>query len=244
MIYALGLSICCHLITLGVVFFAPEFVYKVINMLHKNKININTTQVAESADIIKNQKKENNITDNNSENINVSNIKSINHEDTTLITNEPIEENNKGNTSVEVQKVNKTLKHFIKQPKTENQMIEWFKDQNYKVSSGNGFHNITMHINKPAQSKPAIISISLDGTVAPSYQHRAALHKNIYGSTTTTGGRATVVNDGFTTSAFAKYEMGSWWIEIIHSFEWEVEKDSVKDIWLKAKKIRLINDGN
>lgn len=244
MIYAFGFSICCHLIIVGAIIFAPEYVKEILNRLHKNKQNINKTQVADRAKTIINQDKENKI-NNNSINKSIdSKNKNTNQEDSETKTNEQIKENDKGELNLEVQKVNTFVKQFIKQPQSEVQMLEWFKDQNYEVTTYHGNYNVTLHVKKPVPSEPTIISIDLDGTVIPSFPLNAAVLKNVYGSTATTGGRVTVVNDGFTTSAFAKYEMGSWWIDITHSFEWDVDKESIKDIWLKAKKIILINDSN
>lgn len=240
MIYALGFSICCHLIIVGAVIFAPEYVKKLLNKLHKNNKNINTTEVTDRTKIIVKQDNENEITDKSS----ISKNKNKNQEDRKKQTDEQLVENDKEELNLEVQKVNTFVKQLIKQPHSEVQMLEWFKDQKYKISTRQGIYHVTMHIKKPAQSEPTFININLDGTVVPSYQRNAATVKDICGSSTTIGGQGTVVNDGFTTSAFAKYEMGSWWIAITHSFEWDVERESIKEIWIKAKKIRLINDGN
>lgn len=125
-------------------------------------------------------------------------------------------------------------------PRNEREMLDWLKEHNYDVAHGQGFYRISWQMQKPTSSKPTAIVVRNDGKVVPQYGHTIVNR----GGASSMGGRATVINNGMTTSAIAKYENGSWGIEITRSFNWFPGRDSIKNVLFRAKKIKELNDEN
>ena len=126
-------------------------------------------------------------------------------------------------------------------PRNEREMLDWLKARNYDVAHEQGFYRISWQMQKPTSSKPTSIIIRKDGKVVPQYEHIVV---NRGGGAVSIGGRATVTTNGITTTAFAKYESGSWWIETTRSFYWSPGQDSIENVLSKAKKMKEVNDEN
>lgn len=128
-------------------------------------------------------------------------------------------------------------------PRTENEMLDWLKENNYTVTEEPGFHRIYWQHLKPVSPKPTAIVVNGDGTVVPQYSSHMVASR---GSIVSMGNNntSTVTNNGMTTTASTKYENGSWWIETIRSFDWNPRWDDINDVLSKAKKIKEMNDEN
>ena len=145
-----------------------------------------------------------------------------------------------GSTATTQNRKNPVPKREQSSPRNEREMLDWLKEHNYDVAHGQGFYRISWQMQKPTSSKPTAIVVRNDGKVVPQYGHTIVNR----GGASSMGGRATVINNGMTTSAIAKYENGSWGIEITRSFYWFPGRDSIENVWSKAKKIKEVNDEN
>ena len=123
-------------------------------------------------------------------------------------------------------------------PRNEGEMLDWLKAHNYDVRHEQGFYRISWHMQKPTSSKPTSIVVRNDGKVVPLYGHIAVING------VAAGRRVTVTTNGMTTTAFAKYENGSWWIQTTRSFYWSPGQDSIENVLSKAKKMKEVNDEN
>ena len=110
---------------------------------------------------------------------------------------------------------------------------------------------------KPSSDKPTVIVVSRDGKVSVRYEQTviyvddaAVLGQNVVvkgrnNSTVSVGRVSNYSNrNGLTNTASMKYENGYWWIVTTHSFNWYIGRDRIENVWLKAKKIKEINDEN
>ena len=121
-------------------------------------------------------------------------------------------------------------------------MLIWLEEHNYDVAYGQEFYRISWQMQKPTSSQPTAIIVRKDGTVVPQYGPNVVDSGD--GGAVSRFGRATVTNNGMTTTAFAKYENGSWWIETTRSFYWIPDQDNIENVLPKAKKIKAVNDEN
>ena len=125
-------------------------------------------------------------------------------------------------------------------PRTENEMLDWLKENNYTVTEEPGFYRIYWQHLKPVYPKPIAIVVNGDGTVVPQdSSHMVASRGSIVSMGNNT---STVTNNEMTTTASTKYENGSWWIETIRYFDWVPSQDNINDVLSKAKKIKEMNE--
>ena len=129
-------------------------------------------------------------------------------------------------------------------PRTENEMLDWLKENNYTVTEKPGFYRIYWQHLKPVSPKPTAIVVNGDGTVVPQDGSHMVANR---GSIVSAGNNTSTVKNnenGITTTASIKYKNGSWWIETIRYFDWYPRWDDINDVLSKAKKIKEMNDEN
>lgn len=213
---ALGLSVCCFLLIAGTVVLAPEYAHKIIDRIHGNLEHTTNPSRTES-------EKEGT-------------------SDTPLYTTPA--------TTISVEKPVLTTTPIyttpIEHPRTKKEMLEWLRTNGYSVETRQWNYLISWQMFKRTNSKPSG-SVNIDGKVVDYHRGKISMSVGV-GNSSINGNNVnqtisisdtsiTVTNNGITTTFSIKHQNG-WGIETKRSFYWNLDRDHIKDVWLKAKKIK------
>ena len=208
--FTLGFLVCCFLVIVGTVIFAPEYAHEIIDRFHdKSTTHTTKPQVTES-----NNENSNSIANkgktfvSTSESVmqseNENGTSEADKNDIIVATSVPVirmvvESENEHSNSRDDNAFATPTPAFptqtFKRPQTEQQLLGWLKAQGYRVEEGQEFYRISWQMQKPTSSKPVSICLKDNGTIIPNYGRRV-----VSGINFAAGRKATINGYTITTS--------------------------------------------
>ena len=263
--FVLSILICCLLVIMGTVVFAPEYAHEIIDKIHNNRNTSSEPHVHGTNTRTNNDNPDDKSTTTPQGKKYYTYTRKAQNDTfddsaTTPQSIEPIIPGGGGKIVPQDETPTKTY-WSVKQPCTESEILDWLKKNNYEMKKGYGIYHVSVQVQKRASlSKPTAIVVHRDGTVVPRYEQTvivneggvAVVGQNVVlkggGSSQSVWGKASINNNGISTTVsltdLHQGENGYWWIVITRSFDWILGTDSIKNVLSNAKKIKEVNDEN